>query len=425
MLDQQEVPLVQALEEYNKKEPVRFHVPGHKGRERNTGFFSNIYPYDVTEIPGLDDLHDAQEAILKAQQLAAEAFGADETFFLIGGSTVGNIAMVMAACHPGDQILVQRNVHKSVIHGLILARAKPIYLNPEIDRTTGHALTVSVNHLKKMLNLNPQVKAVFLSNPNYYGMGMRLRPYAELCNEYHIPLLVDEAHGAHMGFGSIPSGGMQEGATAVVQSTHKMLTSMTMSSMLHLKGDLLDSGRIRQLLAMLQSSSPSYPLMASLDLARREMATKGNERIASSLTLARQLVQGIKNLNIQWLQVVEQGNYDYLDPLKITLRTTACEFNGHKLKQFLEGYHIYPELADDRHVLLLLSVNTTKRDVQRTVEVISYLPKLHSVVGNTEHPIAHLFSQEVVLTPHEAFYRETKMVPWREAIGQICGELIA
>jgi arginine decarboxylase len=423
MLNQQDAPLHAAMVGYKNKNAVRFHVPGHKGMGND--IFQKIYPYDVTEIPGLDDLHHAEEAILEAQQLAADAFGADETYFLVGGSTVGNIAMIMAACRPGEKILVQRNVHKSVIHGLILAQSYPVYLRPELDEATDLPLTVSVEELRRMLQLHSDAKAVFLSNPNYFGMGMKMHPYAELCREYGIPLLVDEAHGAHFGFHpDMPQTAMSAGASAAVQSTHKMLNSMTMSSMLHVKGSLLDRERLAQALNMLQSSSPSYPLMASLDLARRHIITYPTSEWERSLRLVRHFRVQIELLGLPWLQVIEGGRYDYLDPYKITLQTMASEWNGPRLKQFLEDFNIYPELADERHVLLALSVNTTAEDVEKTVHSLAALPRDFTPVQSVASTTIH-FSKEVVLTPHQAFYRKTKVVPIEEAVGQISGEMIA
>lgn len=424
-MNQEQMPLAEALLEYKKRETVRFHVPGHKGR--GGGILSSIYPLDLTEIPGLDDLHQPEEIILQAQQLAADAFGADETFFLIGGSTVGNMAMLLAACKPGEKILVQRNVHKSVINGLILSQARPVYLNPEFDEETGLPLTVSLHELKIKLEEHPDAKAVFMTNPNYFGMGVNLRPYADLCQHVGVPLLVDEAHGAHFSLiEGVPKSAMHSGATAAVQSTHKMLPSLTMSSMLHIKGSLLDRKRLRQALAMIQSSSPSYPLMASLDIARHYIVHDGQKDLEQAIQLGRQLKLALQKLQIPWLLLVEKGaKADFLDPLKVTMRTESADWHGFRLREYLEEKGIYPELADESHVLLVLSAHSSESDVERTVHAMRELELQsgESYIGRRSS-FFQPFSNELVLTPFEVFNKEPILIPFEEAEGRVSAEMI-
>lgn len=425
-MDQKQTPLVDAMRNYHELGTARFHVPGHKGRGEDS-FLSPIFSFDVTEITGLDDLHHPEGAIWQAQQLAAEVFDADETFFLVGGSTVGNLALLMTVCQPGESILVQRNVHKSVINGLILSQAKPIYLMPEIDPETCLPLTVSLTELNRKLEENPQVKGVFLSNPNYFGMGMDLTPYAEICQRAGIPLLVDEAHGAHFGQADgLPVSAMQAGASAVVQSTHKMLPSMTMSSMLHVKGDIISRDRLKQILSMVQSSSPSYPLMASLDYARHYLYHEGKKDLIKVSHLAHQYRKKINALSLSWLRAVEKGpSYDYLDPFKITLRIHSPGYHGFALQEYLQHEGIFPELADDHHVLLALSPRTEENDLLRLLHAIESMEQgmqLDAIKG-MELPDYH-YPREVARTPHEVFYARTIRIPFQEAAGRISGEMI-
>jgi arginine decarboxylase len=424
--DQDRIPLVQAINDYKQKNTARFHVPGHKGKEMDN-FLSSLYPFDVTEIPGLDDLHHPEEAILEAQRLAAELFGAEETFFLVGGSTTGNLAMILAACKPSDEILVQRNVHKSVIHGFILAGAKPIYLAPMIDPVTSLPVGVPLQEVKSKLQQYPRAKAVLLSNPNYYGMSMELLPYAQLCQEAGVPLLVDEAHGAHFGFvDGLPSSAMQAGATTAVQSTHKMLPSLTMSSMLHVQGELLDRARLRQALAMVQSSSPSYLLMASLDLARSYLAHEGRRDLEHVLEMVRDLRKRIACLHIPWLKVVQKGSdYDFLDPLKITLRTNSADFHGFVLKEFLERQGIFPELADQHHVLLVLSPLTEQKELDRVVASFSKLDRSLEIKADQIRDIpSKLFIKEQFFSPGEVLNRESETIPFEESAGRVFAEML-
>lgn len=426
MGDQDRIPLVQAINDYKQENTARFHVPGHKGKEMDN-FLSPLYPFDVTEIPGLDDLHHPEEAILEAQRLAAELFGAEETFFLVGGSTSGNLAMIFAACRPGDEILVQRNVHKSVIHGFILAGAIPIYLAPSIDPVTSLPVGVPLQQVKSKLQQYPRAKAVLLSNPNYYGMSMELLPYAQLCREAGIPLLVDEAHGAHFGFvEGFPSSAMQAGAAAAVQSTHKMLPSLTMSSMLHVQGELLDRARLRQALTMVQSSSPSYPLLASLDFARGYMAHEGRKDLEQVLVLARSFRKQAAHLHIPWLKVIQKSSaYDFLDPLKITLRTDSTAFHGFILKEYLERKGIFPEMADQHHVLLVLSPLTEQEELDRVVAALSKLNRFMEIRADQIRAIpSELFIKEQVFSPGEVFNRESETIPFEESAGRVFAEML-
>ncbi|WP_158702797.1 aminotransferase class I/II-fold pyridoxal phosphate-dependent enzyme, partial [Paenibacillus faecalis] len=281
-MDRERAPLIEALLTYKNKANISFHVPGHKNGKVYDGIqdaelFSEVMKIDVTEISGTDDLHHPEGVIREAQLLAADCFGAEESFFLVGGSTAGNLAMVLTVCsQPGDLILLQRNVHKSVLNGLMLAGARAVFLEPQIDEYSGLAVMPSQETVRAALAAYPEAKAVFVTSPNYYGMGSDLKELADLCHANEVPLLVDEAHGAHYGMHpDLPESALSCGADGVVQSTHKMLSAMTMGSMLHVQGRLLDRSLLRQRLAMVQSSSPSYPVMASLDLARRLLHAQG------------------------------------------------------------------------------------------------------------------------------------------------------
>ncbi|WP_036720636.1 aminotransferase class I/II-fold pyridoxal phosphate-dependent enzyme, partial [Paenibacillus sp. JCM 10914] len=276
-------PIADALDRYRERKGTSFHVPGHKnGRiyeshSQVAGMLLDAMRVDVTEISEMDDLFQPEGIIQEAQELAADCFCADESFFLVGGSTAGNLALILTVCAtPGDMLLVQRNVHKSILNGLKLAGARVVFLRPEFDQHSGLAIAPSLNTIRSALDAYPEAKGLMVTMPNYYGMGSDLRPIAEACHERGLPLLVDEAHGAHYGHHpELPRSALACGADGVVQSTHKMLAAMTMGAMLHVQGDRLDRGLLRQRLSMIQSSSPSYPLMASLDLARRLLHTQG------------------------------------------------------------------------------------------------------------------------------------------------------
>jgi arginine/lysine/ornithine decarboxylase len=375
-LSRDSAPLFERLAEVASRKPASFHVPGHKSGAGIGGaeaeYFARIMTIDYTEATGLDDLHHPEGVIADAEALAADCFGAEETCFLVGGSTVGNLAMILAVCEPGDLLLVQRNVHKSVIHGLMLAGAKAVFVPPEIDEGSGIAVGVRACDVREALERYPEAKALFVSNPNYYGMGINLAPLAELLHAAGKPLLVDEAHGAHFGFHpGLPPSALTGGADCVVQSTHKMLSAMTMAAMLHMQGDRVDRRLIRQRLAMLQSSSPSYPLMASLDICRRHLHVRGADAIASGLDAVQYFSRGLSSLNR--FELVEPTRrttaYTTKDPFKVVVRDHTGSLNGFELQEALErDGDCLIEMADLAHVLLVFSPASTREDSDRLLD---------------------------------------------------------
>lgn len=374
LMEQSRAPLYEALRDRRLRGEASFHVPGHKfgqglGLEEK-GYFGSVMELDYTEIEGLDDLHHPHGVIAQAQQLAAACFGSDEAFFLVGGSTVGNLAVLASVCRRGELLLVQRNAHKSVIHGLMLAGAEAVFLEPQVDGLTGISAGVSLGTLQAALELYPQAKGVFLTNPNYYGMGRDLEEYVRLVHDRGLPLLVDEAHGAHFGFHhGVPPSALSRGADAVVQSTHKMLTAMTMGAMLHVQGERLDRRRLKEQLVMLQSSSPSYPLLASLDLARRKAAVSGGRLLEEAL-------ERISSFKKAYLREDGQAAadkspaYDYADPFKLVFYDPAGLRSGIRLQEELGRRGIVAEMADERNVVLACSLATTQGDLQRLEQAL-------------------------------------------------------
>jgi arginine decarboxylase len=374
-------PLFEAMVAHHGKNSVSLHVPGHKSGQgllaEGESFLKTVMSIDYTEITGLDDLHHAEGVIREAEELAADCFGAEETYFLIGGSTVGNIAMISAVCERDDIILVQRNVHKSVIHGLMLAGARAVFIAPDIHPQTGVATSIQIESVQQALVLNPEAKALFLTNPNYYGMGVDIKPFAELMHEKGKLLLVDEAHGAHYGFHpEVPVSALSQGADAVVQSTHKMLTAMTMGAMLHLQGPWIDRRAIGQLLAMLQSSSPSYPIMASLDLARKRMHTEGKDWLEQGIAIVKEFRSLLDKLNTfdyhprEFPDHQSQG-YRTADPFKVAIYDATNTLTGSELKERLEEQGIFVEMTDGRQVLLVFTPASSRADMLRVVDALN------------------------------------------------------
>ncbi|MDB5052362.1 MAG: lysine decarboxylase-like protein [Bacilli bacterium] len=377
-LHKERAPLYERMVERQRECRSSFHVPGHKHGKgldpQGYDSFSTIMQLDFTELPGLDDLNQPSGIIMEAQQLAADCFGAEETFFLVNGSTVGNLAMILAVCVQDDILIVQRNVHKSIIHGLMLAGARAVFLPPCLDMDSSLFTGVRLMDIISAMDAYPEAKGVLLCNPNYYGMGIELAEVAEAVHKHGMPLLIDEAHGAHYGFHpQLPKSAISSGADVVVQSTHKMLTAMTMGAMLHVQGERINRQALRQRLTMLQSSSPSYPIMASLDLSRRWMHTEGSKSIDKALQgiyyLHKMLKTHIPAIGIMKKQI-NTTSYATLDPFKITIYDRSGTWNGFELKQKLEQAGCDAEMADPIYVLLQLSLATDDADINRLLDVL-------------------------------------------------------
>jgi arginine/lysine/ornithine decarboxylase len=376
--DHRKAPLYERLIEYAGRERAGFHVPGHNsgagapwGAEER---FRPIMEIDLTELPELDDLHAAEGVIREAQTLAADAFGAGHTFFLVGGSTAGNLAMIMSLCGPGDLLIVQRDVHKSVIHGLMLARCRAVFLAPRIDPATGLSLGVEADRVEEALRRFPEAKGVLVTNPSYYGAASDLRPVVETAHAHGKPVLVDEAHGAHFAFHpDLPPSAMSCGADAAVQSAHKMLNAMTMGAMLHVQGDRLDRERLGQLLAMVQSSSPSYPIMASLDLCRRDYALRGEEQLSRAMAMIRDVRSRLAANGRFRAAELPAGTGRVLDPFKMALHDSLGQLNGYRMAEELSRRGIAVEMADPRYALLVLNASTPRSHLERLEEALRQL----------------------------------------------------
>ncbi|ACS98692.1 aminotransferase class I/II-fold pyridoxal phosphate-dependent enzyme [Paenibacillus sp. JDR-2] len=387
-----QAPLFEALVQHYETEPAGFHVPGHgyghiyeNEQSKAMKWLSRVMRLDVTELSSTDDLHHPEASIAEAQKLAAQCFGADETCFLVGGSTSGNLSMILGVCEPGNLMIVQRNVHKSVINGLKLAGVRAIFVTPRMDEETGLPTTPSLECIEQALELYPEAKAVFLTNPNYYGMTTNLTSYAELVHTYNSLLLVDEAHGAHYGLNpAFPESAIQAGADAVVQSTHKTLSALTMGAMLHLKGDRIPRASIKEVLAAIQSSSPSFPIMASLDVARVMVDRYGAEwfelGVASVQAFRTWIVKEDGALKV--LQA-DQGStaYDSLDPLRVVLWDRTGTFTGFELQKLMEEQGCWAEMADIKHVVLVWGCRTgedARLELQAACKQIEYIIKANS-----------------------------------------------
>jgi arginine decarboxylase len=406
------MPLVEALLKFLDQKHVAFHTPGHLGFGASASIKEllgeRLFQADLTELEGLDNLHDPTGPIQQAQELAAQAWGSDQCYFLVNGSTSGVQAMLLATCAPGEPVLLARNSHRSAMHGLVLSGAIPIWLEPDWNDYLGTAEAVSLSSIEQALAAYPQAKALCLVYPTYYGQVGDLKATIALAHQKGLTVLVDSAHGGHFAYHPhLPDCAVALGADLVVHSAHKTLGALTQGAILHRKGQRVDSQRLAQALRMLQTSSPSYPVMASLDAARAQMGTEGYVGLEGVYRQAQALRQKLLNTMYTW---VEHPDW--------TRWTIALEGSGFALETWLaEEHHLHAELVGWNHGVFLTSYCTPKNHSEQLFSALASYP-LPS--GQPAHkPIALPKPGAQAYSPREAYFAAHETVLWKEAVGRI------
>lgn len=418
-------PLVHGLVKFKESNQLSLHVPGHKN-----GTLSGLpkslrmaLAYDFTELEGLDDLHQPEGIIEEAEQKLTDLYGSDKSFFLVNGSTVGNLAMVYATCREGDTVIVQRNAHKSVFNAIELTGARPVFISPEWHDSTRTAGTVSAGQVRKALEDYPKAKAVILTYPTYYGVtGEELEESIRLCHERQIPVLVDEAHGAHFVIGDpFPRSALLLGADVVVHSAHKTLPAMTMASYLHVKSSLVSVERIARYLQMLQSSSPSYLLMASLDDARAYAESFTKEDTLSFLEKRNAFIKELNQITL-----IKTITTD--DPLKLIVEVEG--YSGFDVQRVLDAEGVFVELADPYQVLLVLPLLKKEQDypfgqiVSKIEIAVQLLAKSAKLIKAAKLPILANPISTLSYTASELERLESDWIPYEQALDQVAAASI-
>lgn len=422
-------PLYDALMEYVKKETVPFHMPGHKqGRVLPKEYIENLAKIDLTEVPGLDNLHNPDGAILEAEKLAAKAFGSKQAFFLVNGSTAGIYAAMYAVLNPTDKVLVMRNSHKSVYNGVVLTQSIPVYLLPEIDYENGIAMGIDVEKLEEVLQKERDVKAVVVTHPNYYGFCSDIEKIVDIVHKYGKILIVDEAHGAHFPFSNnLPKTSIKAGADIVVQSLHKTLTSFTQTSILHLNSDRVDVDRLKYSLSLFQSTSPSYILMSSIDMAREYMEKEGKKRLEEIIQLslyARREIGKIEEMKCLGEDVVGRYGIVDFDVTKLTISVKNLGIEGPEAEDFLRREcNIQVEMSDVYNILAMVTVGDDEKRVKMLLEGLKKLSKNRKRVKFGDR-ILFPSLPEMVLTPSEAVRKKKVRVPFEKAEGAISADFV-
>lgn len=432
-MEQFKTPIFDAVKKYINDGTIPFHVPGHKqGRglaEFQEFVGENTLKMDLTCTIGLDNICNPRSAILEAENLAAKAYGADKAFFLVNGTTAGIQAMIMSVCQPGDKILIPRNAHKSAVGGLIMSGAYPVYIEPQVDLDFGISMGITPEQIEKAFYLNPDIKAVFVVYPNYYGTASNIKEIVSIAHSYGVPVIVDEAHGGHLYFSDeLPISAIEAGADIVASSTHKLVGSMTQSSMLLMNEGLISPERVKAVLNLTQTTSPSYLLLTSLDLARKQMATQGRELVKETLRLAnwvRQEIRNIEGIKLFGDDLAGTPGCYAFDPTKIIINVTGLGMSGYEVEHILrEQYKIQAELSDLYNVMFVITIGDNMETVQYLVDCIKALCRANPLKNLFKYcpPLPEL--PNMMLLPREAFYGEKTVVPWDEAAGEISAESI-
>lgn len=427
------MPLVEAMLKYKHEDIYPLHTPGHKGGRGMERLLRQelgaSVAMDVSLMSELDDIHEPESYIKEAQKLAAQTYGSDACFWCVNGTSQAIHAMLMTALRPGERLLLPRNAHRSVAGGLILGGSEAVYLEPEYNEDFGLQLQVTPSAIAQALEQDSSIKAVLLTSPNYYGIAADVEAIARICHTYGAVLLVDEAHGPHLGFSKLlPPSALQCGADACAQSTHKILGAMTQCSMLQVQGKYIDLQHTADVMSILTTTSPNYLLMASLDAARAQVQAHGREMAEAAVAAAHKL-RGLCKAH-QGLRVFEEADCGglRLDTTKVTVNFAQWGYTGVEVGEALRAARIAVELVDAQNVLFLVTYADVTSDYDEALARIDAV--LCELEAQKRLPKASLAAQAVPVTTsalrlREVFYAPKRIVPLAEAVGCICGEQVS
>ena len=438
-MNQKNTPLFDAIINFaNNQSPTPFFIPGHKmGHGINPKWkdftSDNIFKMDLTEVTDLDDFHCPQGVIKESQLLAADAWGAKKSYFLVNGTSGGIIASILSTVQEGEKIIVPRNSHKSVSAALIMSGAVPVYVLPEYNSDLGLVCGMNPDALEEACMKNNDIKAVFGVSPTYHGICSDVKMLADITHKNNGIYIADEAHASHVYFSEkLPKGALMEGSDISCQSTHKMAGSLTQSSILHVNGDRIDIDFLEANLGLIQSTSPSYILMASLDLARSYIATEGNrifDELYDIAKSARQEMSEIQGLRVLDSSLINQFSiYDY-EPMRFVISAIDIGLDGYTLRKILfKEYNVEVEFSDDSYIICLLGIGSSKDDIERLLFALKAVSKKYSKKSELQEKDNRNINlpdlPQMYLTPREAWNSKKKKVLWENALGLICAETI-
>ncbi|KEI12733.1 decarboxylase [Clostridium novyi B str. ATCC 27606] len=423
------LPLVEGILNYYKENNVRFSMPGHKGKK---GFettdigkkmMKNFVDMDITEVDGVDNYHNPHGIIREAQEALAEFYGSKKSYFLVNGSTSGNLIMMFSVFNEGDKVIVERNCHKSIFNGIILRKLNPIYIKNKINLNYNAPLSIDEEHFLKLLDDNKDAKGIILTYPNYYGICPNLGFIIREAKKRNIKVLVDSAHGAHFGICSgLPESAVKLGADIVVMSAHKTLPSLTQTAYLHINNHEYIE-KIEFYLHMFLSTSPSYLLMCSMDYARFYLEEEGNKDYKKLINLANRYKEEINN--IEGFHVICKGDledsiYD-IDNTRYVINV-GKGYSADKLSNYLRNNKIQVEMNDSENVILILGTFNEEDDFKRLYNVLKNCPR--EILMGEYYDILNYNISERKMLPHEVIERPKELINMGMAKGRICAEAI-
>ena len=420
-------PIVEAMKKYSSDGVLAFHTPGHKQGRGAHEFLRELLTLEglrqeVSLMEELDDLHEPRSCIKEAQKLAAKLWHADETIFFVNGTTSAIQAMILGTLRAGDLVFIPRNAHRSVISGLILSGAMPIFLPIEFDAEFKLPLNVSVATIERAIKKYPQARAILIVSPNYYGVAADLEKISALAHAAGMILLIDEAHGAHLQFcEELPRSAMDSGADLAAQSTHKLLGALTQCSMLMFRKKFAD--RVKIAASLLQTTSPNQILLASLDIARLQMELEGREKVSRAVELSKRLRAEIKL--IDGLKVFDAAENFSLDATKVTVNVENLGLSGYEAEKILrEELKVQCELSDMANLLFLITYADDERTISGLVDALKKLSSYRRKISPKPFLIPNSSFLIASLSPRETFYASVEVVALKKSVGRICAEEI-
>ena len=435
---QSATPYLDALRAYAAREPGRLHVPGHKGgavadRALVEAFGERALSLDIPALTEGVDAGPEPTPFQQAQELAAQAWGAARSWFLINGASQGNHAACVALAQSGTDVVVQRNVHSSTIDGLIVSGLRPAFVAPELDPDLGIAHCLAPAALDAALTANPAACGALVVSPTYFGAVADVRALADVAHSHDVPLIVDEAWGAHLAFSdALPQHALACGADLVVSSTHKIIGSFTQSAMLHLgTGGMLDELVVDRAISLLESTSPNSLLLGSLDAARSHAATRGGDLLAGtvrSLAAARQAMREIPGMDVLDERLTKQPSVHAYDPLRLVMDVRGSGATGYHVARLLHQRDIFPELAGENVVVAVFGMGETAGD--NAARLVKALEQAATELPGTDGTGDRAFAPPppwgpLEMTPREAFLGAQEAVPVDQAVGRIAAESLA
>ncbi|SNV60958.1 aminotransferase class I/II-fold pyridoxal phosphate-dependent enzyme [Veillonella rodentium] len=436
-MDQNRMPFVEALSAYKEEHFVPFHTPGHKigggAPQLLREWMGAALPYDLGVMYALDDLHEPEGALKDAQDLTAHLYGADYCWFSINGTTALIETMIMGTVGSDDTIIIPREAHRSVISGLVLSGARPVYMEGRFEERWGVPLGVTVDDAIATMEAHPEAKAILVVYPNYYGIGVDIKRIVDEAHKRNMIVLVDEAHGPHLPFSeSLPVEAITAGADLVAQSTHKSVGSLTQTSWLLGQGSRIALRRITQMHQMLQSTSPNYIFLASLDMARHQLATEGvvlvNRAVELSIYL-RNALRSIDGISVMEYPDIADKVINY-DCTKVLIDAGNLGLTGIEFERLLRSHHIEVELVQANHVLVLITIGDTESSVNALIQAVQAV-RDEAIDKQAEAAKMHIIESSALpqpvarMTPRNAMYAKRERIAIDKALNRISGETIA